>query len=260
MDAWIILGNDDDNRKCELLGPVGLSVQALLGVLAIGSLVWKRYHEHPHRRPWIIWIYDVSKQVIGASFIHVINLFLSIIAKLKIGVSFVELIKKPKDIVDNPCDYYFLNLLFDTTIGIPILYFFILAVTKGLKMCHVDGIKSGEYGTPAKFTNYFKQLVIYLFSLGLMKMSIYILMITFPILVNIAVWMLSRLDKYPNVQVGFVLLVFPLVMNVFQYYVVDNLIQSRMYYVTNKRLQLLGAEGELDEELPEDYGSCYGSM
>lgn len=254
------LENSGDDDKCQLLGPVGLSVQGLLGMLAIGSLVWKRYYEYPHRRPWIIWIYDVSKQVIGASFIHVLNLFLSIISKLKVKILFIEMIKKPKEIGDNPCDYYFLNLLFDTTIGIPILYFFILLLSKLIVKCHVDGIKSGEYGNPPKFTNYLKQLFIYLVSLALMKMAIYLILISFPILVRLAVWALSYFDDYPNVQVGFVLLIFPLVMNVFQYYVVDNLIQSKAYYVSNKRLQFLGISrsGSVDEELPEEYS--YGGI
>lgn len=244
---------DDGTGKCELLGPFALLVQALLGVLALGSLVWKRYHEHPHRRPWVIWFFDVSKQVFGALLLHVLNLFLSMI-RLKIGIA------TKKKVCDNPCDYYFLNILFDTTIGIPVLYFFIWAISGGCILAGLTGIQSGEYGSPPRVTSYVKQLVIYMISLSMMKSSIYAIMVSFPILTTIAVWALSRLDKYPNLQVGFVLLVFPLVMNVFQYYVVDNLIQSRKYYATNKMVQQLRLEEEddgcneaIDEELPEEY-------
>lgn len=106
-----------------------------MAVLTMGSLVWKRYHERPHRRPWRIWMYDVSKQVIGASFVHITNLFLSIISKIRLHVFTVK--GNPKRICDNPCDYYFLNLLFDTTIGIPILYFFIVGITGVLKGMHI---------------------------------------------------------------------------------------------------------------------------
>lgn len=243
-----------DSGKCELLGPVGLTVQGVMGILAIGSLVWKRYHEHPHRRPWKIWFYDVSKQVIGASFVHMLNLFLSIISKLKIRFA---ISKSPNKICDNPCDYYFLNLLFDTTVGIPILYLFITSITHFLARVAVQGVTSGEYGNPPRMAHYFKQLLVYLASLGLMKGSIYLLLISFPVVVRLAIWLLSRLDNYPDLQVGFVLLVFPLVMNTFQYYVVDSLIQSPEYYMNNKRMHESGFDndGIVDEELPEQYGS-----
>lgn len=254
----LISGNnsDPDQGKCELLGPIALFVQGLLGVLAISSLVWKRYHEWPNRRPWRIWIYDVSKQVIGASFIHVINLVLSILSKLRPGVHLAvssqlkPLLKKPSIISDNPCDYYFLNILFDTTIGIPVLYFFIVVLTELLRRVGIQGVRSGEYGEPPKFWNYVKQLTIYLLALGLMKVGIYIIVVVFPVLVHIAVWLLARLDPYPNVQVTFVLLVFPLVMNIFQYYVVDNLIQSPQFYCANKLLHEQECEYEREQRCP----------
>lgn len=256
-------GGDGGNDKCELLGPFALIIQGLLGLLAISSLVWKRYHEYPHRRPWIIWIFDVSKQIFGALFIHILNLFLSII--LRIGddnnnnnIFFVN-IKKNKLIYDNPCDYYFLNILFDTTIGIPILYFFINGISIISIFFKINGIKSGEYGNPPNLMNYLKQLLIYLLSLSLMKLSIYLIMNYFPILIKLSFWLLSRLDKYPEIQISFVLLIFPLIMNTFQYYVIDNLIQSKKYYATNKLVHHLGLQNDLfhddrvDEELPEQY-------
>ena len=36
------------------LGPVALVVQALMGLLVIGALVFKR-HRETNRRPWKIW-------------------------------------------------------------------------------------------------------------------------------------------------------------------------------------------------------------
>lgn len=45
---------DTDVKRCRLLGPTALVVQALMGLIVILSLVWKRNHESP-RRPWRIW-------------------------------------------------------------------------------------------------------------------------------------------------------------------------------------------------------------
>ena len=51
-------------------------VQLALGVLAIGSLVVKRYVEKP-RRSWKVWALDVSKQAAGGLFAHALNLLLA---------------------------------------------------------------------------------------------------------------------------------------------------------------------------------------
>lgn len=257
---------DNEDDKCELLGPFALFVQGVMGVLVVGSLVWKRYHEYPNRRPWKIWLFDVSKQVIGASFVHILNLFISIISKLAPKILSMEsaasgdddgVVNAMKKIVDNPCDYYFLNLLFDTTVGIPILYMFILLITGLGGKLQIQGLQSGEYGSPPRWASYMRQLVIYLVALGLMKIGIYLTMVMFPVLVTIAIWMLSRLDKYPNVQEGFVLLVFPLIMNVFQYYIVDNLIQGQEYYVYNHKHQYEGETGTCVATTPT---CAYGSV
>ena len=40
--------------------------QAILGMLCLSSLLIKRFYEYPIRRTWPVWIFDVSKQLIGA--------------------------------------------------------------------------------------------------------------------------------------------------------------------------------------------------
>jgi hypothetical protein len=43
-----------DDSRCRLLGPTALIVQALMGVMILLSLVYKRQREKP-RRKWKIW-------------------------------------------------------------------------------------------------------------------------------------------------------------------------------------------------------------
>ena len=43
-----------DDPRCRLLGPTALIVQALMGVLVLASLVYKRQREKP-RRKWRVW-------------------------------------------------------------------------------------------------------------------------------------------------------------------------------------------------------------
>jgi len=93
---------DVDNGTCQLLGPTALVVQALMGVGVIATLLYKRQREKP-RRKWRVWVFDVSKQIIGQIIVHFSN----------IGIS--DWISHGS--VKNPCVTYFLNILVDTTIG-----------------------------------------------------------------------------------------------------------------------------------------------
>ncbi|ODV85708.1 hypothetical protein CANARDRAFT_180115, partial [[Candida] arabinofermentans NRRL YB-2248] len=210
--------------SCELLGPFALLVQALMGILALSSLVWKRSKEYPNRRPWKVWLFDVSKQVLGAFGIHMLNVF------MRTGLPPDSKPRLPiDDGVDNPCDYYFLNILFDTTIGIPILWAVLYMVFNLARRAGIEGIVSGEYGSPPKYSYYSKQLGLYFVGLLSMKLIIYIMLIYCPFLVKFANWMLHWSDSSPNFQVGLVVFIFPLIMNTFQYYVIDNIIQSPEY-------------------------------
>ena len=77
-------------------------VQALLGLLVILSLVYKRQRESP-KRPWNIWLFDIAKQLAGQMFVHGVNLLISgVVAHVASG---------------NACVLYFLNILIDTTLG-----------------------------------------------------------------------------------------------------------------------------------------------
>lgn len=98
-------------------------VQALMGVLVILSLVYKR-HREAIKRPWRIWcvvervtvsfpflltsvsgfrLLDVSKQIIGQMFVHGVNVLISDLGSHHSS--------------GNACVFYFLNILVDTTLG-----------------------------------------------------------------------------------------------------------------------------------------------
>ena len=111
-----------EEGKCRLLGPFALLVQGALGVVALLSLVYKRWRETP-KRPWKIWIFDVSKQVVGTFLVHILNLLMSVLgamdlangaqkAAVKAGEGDSQMMKKP-----NPCSFYLLNLGIDVSFG-----------------------------------------------------------------------------------------------------------------------------------------------
>jgi STIMATE family len=80
------------------------------------------------RRSWETWWYDTSKQGIGALLIHMVNIYL---APIFIG---------------DPCTWYIINFLLDSTIGLFI-------VCAGIRFCQylaktrkINAINFGEYG------------------------------------------------------------------------------------------------------------------
>lgn len=107
--------SDSDNEQCSLLGPFALVVQGSLGLLALVSLVFKRWRERP-RRPLKIWFFDVSKQVFGSALLHVFNVFMSIVSSGAVELSAQAAASKAADDwKPNPCSFYLINIAVDVS-------------------------------------------------------------------------------------------------------------------------------------------------
>ncbi|CAN6663422.1 hypothetical protein TRVA0_035S00364 [Trichomonascus vanleenenianus] len=221
LAMWGVIPHSEiaDEQRCQLLGPFALLVQSLMGVIAILSLVVKRNREYP-QRPWKIWLFDVMKQVFGAAGLHFLNVLASIL--------FSE--SGEPDLDRNPCTWYFLNVLVDTTIGVPVLWFFLFIVHTVAYRLNVREIVSGQYGHPPRWRAFFKQAVLYLIALILMKIMLYAFFWWMPFVDELGQFLISWTDFSPVLQVTFVMMLFPLVMNTLQYYLVDSIIQSPEYH------------------------------
>ncbi|KAL3471701.1 vacuolar membrane protein-domain-containing protein [Aspergillus californicus] len=214
-------GDDEDNGECKLLGPFSLLVQASLGLLALLSLVYKRWRERP-QRPVKVWAFDASKQVSGSSMLHLLNLVMSLFSAGQF-----EITSKYKP---NPCSFYLLNLGIDTTLGIPILIFILhflnrLAVYTPLAY-PPESIESGNYGEPPRVAWWFKQSVIYFMGLLGMKICVFFLIQMVPLIVKVGDWALRWTEGNTAVQIIFVMLLFPVIMNAIQYYIIDIFIKK----------------------------------
>lgn len=105
------------SAECHLLGPFALLVQGALGVVAILSLVYKRWRETP-KRPWKIFFFDVSKQVFGSMLTHILNLAMSMLGSVDMvnAAANAGTQSAPKyGRMPNPCSYYLLNLAIDVS-------------------------------------------------------------------------------------------------------------------------------------------------
>ena len=227
--------------KCELVGTFSLVTQAVLGLLCLSSLLIKRFYEYPIRRTWPVWAFDVSKQLIGALGVHVFNVLLSIIKTLP-GMFTIFIRKNPPEDEDDPCDWYFLNIVFDCTIGVYILYLVFQGVNKvATKYLHITHIESGEYGPDPRrpsFRAYAKQLGIYFLSLMITKFILYGIVECFE---TQLLWITSHvllvwLDEYPDeFEIFVVMFIVPIVLNCLQLILIDNFIQDQAIHRTNER-------------------------
>ncbi|KAI0392383.1 hypothetical protein F5Y17DRAFT_360677 [Xylariaceae sp. FL0594] len=231
-------GNDGDG-ECRLLGPFAIFVQLGLGGLALLSLVYKRWRERP-QRPLKIWFFDVSKQVFGSVLVHIANVFMSMLTSGRFSITLeptavetaARLLRRDDDpYVPNPCSFYLLNLAIDTTIGIPILIV-LLRVTTGLIAYTpwgkpIESIQSGNYGSPPKAWWWLKQSIIYFCGLFGMKLCVLLIFLILPWIERVGDWALKWTEGNERLQIVFVMMLFPLIMNIVQYYIIDSFIKMK---------------------------------
>lgn len=128
---------------------------------------------------------------------------------------------------NNPCSLYALNILLDTTLGLPILYFLLHAITALYKTYSSSPSHYiiGHYGEPFQFIKWIKQAAIYVQALGIMKIIVTILLVLIPKIGRFGDWALSWInDGQPKVL--FVMGAFPIIMNVFQFYMIDQFLKA----------------------------------
>lgn len=142
------------NNKCHVISYLFSNLlQLFLEGLSIMILMGKRNLETP-QRPWLVWIFDVGKQIIGKGFTYLSNHGIYVfIFKNNSGDKYV---------------WYFINLFVDNTLGLIIVYI------SHYLLCQLSiyyfGEKSscskiGYYGDSPNYTTWLMQMIPYLVSL-----------------------------------------------------------------------------------------------
>lgn len=181
-------------------------------------------------------MFDVSKQVIGSVFVHMINLvrcaepsrLFQMLSMAMGGDKYVV-----RDAEGNPCVWYFLNLLVDTTVGVGVLYAALRALEWALTTLHVEGVQSGQYGEEGgrpRVSWWARQLAVYLAGVVVMKAGVAWFFVLVPQVDSLGAWLLKWTRGRRKLQVGFVMFIFPLVMNAVQYLLVDQLLKGPSPY------------------------------
>ncbi|AEO53581.1 hypothetical protein MYCTH_2295106 [Thermothelomyces thermophilus ATCC 42464] len=286
--------------ECSLLGSFAIFVQLALGGLALLSLVYKRWRERP-QRPVKIWFFDVSKQVFGSVLVHGANVFMSLLTSGKFSieadasaVAHGRVVRRAvlegvfgrggiigargeegEGYVPNPCSFYLLNLGIDTTLGIPILIFIVRLLTRLVALTPLgsppQSIQSGNYGTPPNAWWWLKQSIIYFCGLMGMKLVVLVLFMMLPWLPRVGDWALGWTEGNEKLQIVFVMMLFPLIMNALQYYIIDSYIKKQEALAADGNAgagagesvvyeELAGSDSEADSDETDDEDDARKSL
>lgn len=129
----------------------------------------------------------------------------------------------------DPSYQYILNLLVDCTVGVGILYLFLWTISHLLARppCNIrgilpfgnyapEGVSQLEYPKQTRISFWAKQTGIYVVCLFLMKVCVVLLFEMIPSIFVVGHYILKWTEGDTRVQVAFVMLIFPLIMNIIQ--------------------------------------------
>ncbi|KAJ8047835.1 Store-operated calcium entry regulator STIMATE [Holothuria leucospilota] len=210
-----------------LTGPYSIIVQAILAFIAFSFLILKRLREPlEERRPWMVWFFDTSKQALSAMFIHFSNIF----------VASAETSAKHTD----PCSWYTINFLLDSTIGILIIYVAVKFSSAIIAALNCNTLRFGEYGNPPKWDAWFGQCAIYLL-ITLVEKTVIFVLASLDFFVRLARNLLNFI-RNEKLELLLVMLVIPFVVNAIIFWVVDN-------FLMRKRRKAKKENSELNTEV-----------
>ncbi|ETV75168.1 hypothetical protein H257_10385 [Aphanomyces astaci] len=207
--------------RCVLLsGPFETCVQVALGMIAMSVLVVKRHGEKP-RRPLGVWLFDASKQAIGAGVAHAANIAIAIAL-----VGFTD-----KGATDE-CAMYFVNFALDTSLGVVFNWVLLTLLTSTAKQCNWTSLQSpGDYGDPVRVRVWLMQLTSWLAIILTAKLIIGCgIVYCQAVLVDFAVWVFAPLEAHPRVELVVVMIACPCLMNALQFWVQDSFLKKKAKY------------------------------
>lgn len=195
-----------------------IAVQLLLGVLSFSVLVLKRRLEVP-RRPWGIWSRDTSKQIAGAAVGHGLNILLALHLK-RYG---------------NECVWYFFNFFVDSSLGVLLNWFLLkTAATLSSKYFHTEILVPGAYNITGRNRNlvWIVQVIEWVTIITIVKAFIFI-SVLLPLaspLGELGRSIFTALKGHPHLLLITVMIIVPLLMNAFQFWVQDSFLMDHSRY------------------------------
>lgn len=209
--------------NCKFFDEFGIFVQCTLALICLLALLFKRFIEKP-RRPWVIFILDTSKQILGQNTQHFSNLIFA----SKIGES-----------SGLECEWYLNNLIADCTIGVLFQYLYLQFLIYILQNTRFE-FQTGDYGQNTEYVEsetccvkfswrkYLYQVMWWMVIAMFAKLTVFsILLIFYKIVENFGKLVLAPMKTNPKVKLVMVMIVIPTFFNILQFWFTDNFIKRK---------------------------------
>jgi len=195
--------------------------------------VYKRSTERP-RRPWVVWFFDASKQAFAGVLQHVVNLGFGVIFAKSGGAS--------------ECAWYITNFTISVACGVVILVGVMRAYNWAVERYRLTLLRSGEYGSPPSWKPWLAQMLIWGFFSSAEKVLTAVVVIL-PLhrrLDRFAAWLERPFAAFPALELILVMVIAPVLLNMFFFWVMDNLIMRHRSVLTER------SEDRSEDDRPHD--------
>jgi hypothetical protein len=179
------------------------------------------------------------------------------------------MISKQND--EDACVWYLINTLLDTTIGVISEWILVRIFEIFARKYSIEVLISGCYYSrnTTDYDDYHIDYSIWVVQTGLwciicslMKLVIYLIMLSFPdFLENLGFSLLKSVAVYPKLELIVVMVIVPFIMNVIQFWIVDNILkesdESRIERLSRGKKPLLqvGPEYYSNKNLTMEYSN-----
>jgi hypothetical protein len=211
-----------DPGECRVLaGDTGKMVQVMLLLCCMTSLVCKYYKNHGGRTMGEFAL-DSSKQLLGAAWIHLMNLMCA------------EGLEAKFQGAGDECEWYWINIVIDCTLGVAVEYILLQVLMNLLQTMapeQVNDFRTGEYrgyDGGVNLVKYQKQLWMWLLIVTMMKACMLVLMaLGHDTFLATAQGVLSPFSSSATSKLMMVMVVTPFFMNSLQLWITDNFIKKQ---------------------------------
>lgn len=214
--------NGPDEGACEPTGMWGLSIQAVMLVLAtVAMIVKRRWEINP--RPLKTWFFDTSKQGFAACVNHTANLLLS---------EYLGFLDHNQNVEgSDKCSWYLTTFLMDCLIGTYIVIILQGMIAQVVERRALSEWVSGEYGTPPRWGPYLRQLTAFITCTLFAKIVVgFLTMLPFMKYVGNSMWLCLQVVSFNsnNLKALMSLFIIPAVMNICIFWIIDGVLMKKL--------------------------------
>ncbi len=214
-DSTLIESNQNITVSCTLVNNAfAIFVQLFLACVVVATLYFKWIFE-PNPRPRRIWMFDSLKQGIGAGTGHLINVGMAVFLS-DVGEG-------------NECAWYFFNSTSDAVFGVPLSYTLLKLFQRTLFQ---DGPKHAAYYNDltmqVNFRVWLKQVICWICVVLTTKTLLAIpFCLLYKDISRLGQAMFSPFGQHPKFVLIFVMLIWPTVCNIIQWWIVSDFLRHR---------------------------------